>query len=150
MNQIRFTIGVPKAGSAARIAEEPSDSPTRSILPRAGSSARDAEERKRLEGTPVRRSASISMRASGGRVAEPVAQTTTLADKAGVTVARSQANGNLPSSLLNNSSRPVVAAAPPGQSVADGPPTGPLQTAAVRLKSLVQSLFLPGAPSNES
>ena len=150
MNQIRFTIGVPKAGSAARIAEQSSESPTRSILPRAGSSARDAEERKKLGGTPARRSASISMRASGGRVAESVAHADTPAVTAGITVERSQADASLPSSFPSNSNGPVVAAALAGQSVNDGPPSGSLQTAAVRLKSLVRSLFLPGAPSNES
>jgi hypothetical protein len=149
MNQIRFNIGVPKAGSAARIAEHSSESPANSILPRAGSAARDAEERKKLEGTPVKRSASISMRASGG-LTQPVAQTSTPAVKAGITVERSQAGAGLPSSFRNKSNGPLVVAAVLEQSVADGPPSGSLHIAAIRLKSLVRSLFPPGAPSNES
>ena len=150
MNQVRFSIGVPKAGSAAREAEHAAKSPLRSIVPRAGSAARDAEARNKLEATHLQRSASISMRASGGRVVEPVAQVHPSTGKADTGVELSAAGSGLPLSIASNRNGPVVAAAPSGFSVPDGSSSGSLHTAAGHLKSLVRSLFFPGASSNES
>ena len=153
MNNIRFSIGVPGAGSAARIAEDAAGSSLQSRLPRAGSAARNAEERKQSEGITMRRSAAISMRATGGRVPEQAAGTSSSdlsSEERNVVTQRSQAGITFPSSSVSN----LNASAPAsfhngGTGTQDSSPL-PQPSAAVRLKSLVKSLFSPGDSPNKS
>lgn len=158
MNQLRFQIGVPKAGSAAREAENSADAPPGSIRPRAGSAARDAEERKRAEPVTTQRAAAVGMRAQGGRVvtaeemraasAKPSAAPQVSHDqKKAVVVERlAPAEGSIAADAATFPSSTAV----PEQVVEESASSGALQTAAVRIKSLVQSLFSSGDSSSTS
>ncbi len=64
---MRFQIGVPRVGSAARLAEN-AEPVARMPLPRAGSAARDAEQRKRLAGEARMPPPVLGLRGTGGRV----------------------------------------------------------------------------------
>jgi hypothetical protein len=71
MNDLRFRINVPRAGSAARLSEEENalqPGPRTHILrPRAGSSALESETRKREEDR-LQGTAGFTMRAQNGRI----------------------------------------------------------------------------------
>ena len=67
MGQVRFQIGVPRAGSAARVAEG-TEPLARMPLPQAGAAARDTEQRKKLEGETGAAKPVIALRGTGGRV----------------------------------------------------------------------------------
>ena len=76
MSPVRFQIGVPRAGSAARSSEGAYASPENDGWTRAkkvalsGSAARAVEERKRAEGLQAKQGASIALRATGGAVVD--------------------------------------------------------------------------------
>ena len=158
MNQLRFQIGIPKAGSAAREAENSADAPLGSIRPRAGSAARDAEERKRAEPLRTQRGAAVGMRAPGGRVVTaeemraasgrpPAAPQVSHEEKAAVAVERLAPAGIM---VAGNQTAFTSFTAVPEQVVEENASSGPLQTAAVRIKSLVQSLFSSDDSSSKS
>ena len=149
MNQIRFNIGVPKAGSAARIAEDAAESPSRSMLPRAGSAARDAEERKKAEGVPTRRSVGYSMRATGGRVAGQATPTKAVISTEPV-MERSQTISKLSVSNMEQSNISTISPLLSERSESGNVSAGPLQTAVTRFKSLFESLFPAGGSSTKS
>ncbi|MGI4854065.1 MAG: hypothetical protein ACRYF4_08500 [Janthinobacterium lividum] len=157
MNQLRFQIGVPKAGSAAREAENSADAPLGSIRPRAGSAARDAEERKRAEPLQTQRGASVGMRAQGGRVVTaeemraasgrpPAAPQVSPEEKKAVVFERLAPTGtSVPGTQMVSTSSIAIP-----EQVEENASSGSLQTAAVRIKSLVQSLFSSGDSSSSS
>lgn len=158
MNQLRLQIGVPKAGSAAREAENSAGAPLGSIRPRAGSAARDAEERRRAEPAVTQRGAEVGMRAQGGRVvtAEEM-RAASARPSAAPQVSHEQKKAVVVERLAPAGSPVAVHAATfpsftavPEQVVEESASSGPLQTAAVRIKSLVQSLFSSGDSSSKS
>ncbi len=130
MGQIRFEVGIPKAGSAARSAEQ--EPRSRSLSSLAGSAARAEEETKRTAGSSGFQGApKISMRATGGKVFQPPAEHESVAELPSLpidVVAARQAM--LPVSQ--------VSAITPAE---ESNQPGALQTAMSRVHSLVQSLF---------
>ncbi len=153
MNQLRFSIGVPRPGSAARTAEDAADAadaPLHSIRPRAGSAARDAEERKRAEGVRPMQRGSIVLRAHG----TPFPETAPIAGPANLT-------GPQPHVVVERlHGGPMLSPAPSpapgshglsqtGQEDAPKMLHGPLQTAVGQIRSLVQSLFATGSSSSK-
>lgn len=159
MNQLRFNIGVPRGGSAARIAEEAAEPTPRSVRPLAGSAARDAEERKRVD-VLAPRFAAIRLRAQGARVAEwedihresDVVRFSGEASHQAQTVSVERAGQVRPDLPPNRTSDATFSpsTAVPEQVVEESASSRPLQTAAVSIKSLVQSLFSLGVSSSKS
>lgn len=159
MSQIRFNLGVPRGGSAARIAEDDAV-PTRSIRPQAGSAARDAEERKRVEGVSGPRAFSIGLRAQGAAVPSSAVGTSATVDgtatnreaavlQLGTVTVRRQSAVPVDSVFVHTGSSSVALpnAAPLSAKQADeaSVPSMPPVTAVSRVKSLVQSLFSSGS-----
>ncbi len=146
MSQIRFNIGVPRGGSAARSVEDGSEARVQSVRPQGGSAARAAEERNRLDGVPARRGVSIGLRAQGGRSAEDVTGTAR-ATPATATVVRREPLSVPP--MISGSqalpAAPLSADAPAEEHVSFQPP----QTVVARLQSLAKSLFSPGGSSTK-
>lgn len=151
MGQINFQIGIPRAGSAARHAEEEERiAPTvgRIALPKAGSAARSVEEEKAADGSGVRPHAGFSLRAQNGVVTRNRPVTSTEFNSSGVHTAPSEA--------------PVLHDAPTSSSVSTPPleagrgdvsaqsPARPLQLAASRFQALVRSLFTSSEASGKS
>lgn len=151
MGQINFQIGIPRAGSAARNAEEEERiAPTvgRIALPRAGSAARSVEEEKAVNGSETRPHASFSLRAQNGVITRNRPVTSTEFNPSGVQTAPPEA--------------PVPHDAPTSPSVSTSPletgrgdvsaqsPAGPLQLAASRFQALVRSLFTSSEASGKS
>ena len=160
MSQIRFNIGVPRGGSAARIAEDGSQESTRSIRPQAGSAARAAEERNRAESSAGPRAFSIGMRARGARASVPpgasggaAASSTTVEPRASETVSR-QSAGPVSSVYVHAGSSTTTApsTAPLSAEQADEAfaSSRPPIKAASRVKSLVQALFSSGSAPGKS
>lgn len=158
MNQLRFQIGVPKAGSAAREAENSAGAPLGSTRPCAGSAARDAEERKRAEPVISQRGAAVGMRAQGGRVVTAEEMRAASARTSAAPQVSHEQKKAVVVERLASAGDPVAAqsaafassTAVPEQVVEENASSGPLQTAAVRIKSLVQSLFSSGDSSSKS
>lgn len=164
LNQVRFNIGVPKSGSAARLAEESAGSPLGTVRPRAGSAARDAEERKRMEPGATHRGAAIGLRAQGGRAvtaeemraasARPWATSQPVTDVPQAVIEHIDSLGQHPVPVAANRTTYISAAGVSEQGISkqvvgENASSGPLQTAAVRIKSLVQSLFSLGDSSSK-
>ena len=146
MSQIRFNIGVPRGGSAARSAEDGSGRRPLSVRPQGGSAARMAEERNRLEAVPARQSVSIGLRAKGGRAASDVTPSGT-ETVASATVTRRRSE-SAPQTISSGPQPPVVprsAESIAEQSASSQPPI----TVAARIQSLAKSLFLPGGSSTK-
>ncbi len=127
MGQVRFQIGVPKAGSAARSAE--SEPRTRSLSSLAGSAARAAEAARRTQASTFSGAPTISMRAVGG-VVQPPQQVQ----------ASNVSTGAVPAQVPTSATEPNTQASAATQAE-DSSQSGQLQTAASRIHSLVQSLF---------
>ncbi len=160
MSQIRFGIGVPRAGDAARSSEEHtsgSDGWTRAKkVGLSGSAARAAEDRKREEGVAAKPSNTIALRASGGAIvdAATMLQHSTAPAKPASGESSSRENAvsatHFSEAERISSSRTVSPAAVPGLAV-NGEPEhrssdtsvqpGLLQSAAARIQSLTRSLF---------
>lgn len=154
MSQIRFNIGVPRGGSAARIAEEGDPQPRRSLGPQAGSAAREAEERKRAEGGSSPRAFAIGLRAQGARMAavegsvdstEPLSQPAVA--PTGTLIERHTFAGT-DARYVHAGSTPAIAPTSAEQVTAHEITPPPVTGAASRIKSLVQSLFSSGASSS--
>ena len=146
MSNVRFQIGIPRAGSAARISEEEGWRPS-SIKPVAGSAARDAEERKRAEGSMPKRATAVAMRASGGvpfRVDEqgvPIPDASTMKEpriSSEITGADRITNSYKVSS---DAVAPLATSLERNSSTKDPVRPGALQSAAARIQSLTRSLF---------
>ena len=165
MAQIRFNIGVPRAGSAAQDAES-SREHFRSLRPEAGSAARQAEEARReaqADGAArPARMATLRMRGisedRSARVTSTIASTDPVA---GLTAAQSSATPTfaveaaVPDSAASPSAQtfpiPASAAQPFADTGAGAPdrvsalPTSlasnPLQTAAAKVRSLFRSML---------
>lgn len=151
MGQIKFQIGVPRAGSAARNAEQgEKDAPAgRQIaLPRAGSSARASEEEKAANGPTLRPQAGFSLRAQNGVISRNPAVTSTAFNSSGAHAAPHGA------SVLHDAPTPQNVPVPPLETghgdVSAQPPAGPLQLAASRFQALVRSLFTSSETSGKS
>lgn len=130
MGQIRFQVGIPKAGSAARSAEQ--EPRSRSLSSLAGSAARVAEEAKRTAGSSGFQGApTISMRAAGGKVFQPPAERESVAAASSLPIDVVAA----PQAMMPVSE---VSAITPAE---ESNQPGALQTAVSRVHSLVQSLF---------
>ncbi|WP_419805294.1 hypothetical protein [Terriglobus sp.] len=158
MAQVRFRIGVPGAGSAARDAESARDS-FRTLRPEAGSAARQAEEERRNADIPAMRrmnSTTIRMQTPSQRPAEWMKS----ASESAEAQPRKAENGasaasNLPSSPVPSMSaeKPAAALAPAG-TLSGAEPThnsleaSPLQTAAAKFRSLFRSVFPRAAGEN--
>ncbi len=166
MGQIRFQIGTPRTGSAARSAEE-SHSPaedggwTRAKkVALSGSAARAAEEAKRAEGIGPKQSNTIGLRASGGAVVdrETMMQHSALPGRTaaveGSSIISSHKIAAVPADFPEgeriSNSRIVSAEAVPSLTTSgeqDGGSRdttvqpGLLQSAAARIQSLTRSLF---------
>jgi hypothetical protein len=150
MGQIRFQIGVPRAGSAARSAEREEEvNPVgRLNLPRAGSAARAAEAEKAVSASVSRPQAGFSLRGQNGVVTRNTPVTSAAFNSAGTQVAplaaRPPHDGPAPSSV----STPEPAKS---SSVASAQSTaGPLQLATSRFQALVRSLFTSSETSSKS
>ncbi len=129
MNRIRFQVEAPKAGAAARVAEQ--DGRTRSSGSLAGSAARAAEQSRHAEqsiGHQANRM--VRMRATGGKVFQPEQPQPASASAAQPPV-RSSAAATVPQDLQVLASTPAEDSSQPG----------PLQTAVSRVHSLVRSFF---------
>ncbi|MGI4758513.1 MAG: hypothetical protein ACRYGF_16885 [Janthinobacterium lividum] len=159
MNQVRFNIGLPKGGSAARIGEDAAGQGLRSVHPEGGSAARQAEERRRAETVPVQRGASLGMRAQGGRVvtaeemraASSAPRPEPLASSHGMKVVGTEHPVHASSMAVSApESAPLTLTTSVLEPTEEIASSGPLQTAAVRIKSLVQSLFSSGGSSSKS
>ncbi len=130
MNSIRVSVGVPKAGSAARSAEgETFDRRSASF---AGSAARAAEEAKRQSGSGQWSAPPISMRAQGGKITrQPVVRAVT-----------EMAEPTLSPAVAECSKESAVAAT--ATSTEEHVLPGLLQHAAARVQLLARSLFRSG------
>lgn len=139
MNGIRFQVGTPRAGSAARIAEQ--DRQSRGIGTFAGSAARAVEAAKRAEGASGFTGArTIGMRATGGKAFSPeAAPTVPPASVPLQAVAQESSTGPM---------LPVAQVSAKNQAEEISQP-GALQTAVSRVQSLVRSLF-PGGRARTS
>lgn len=169
MSQVRFKIGIPRVGSAARAAEgESSIAPLN--LPSGGSAARSAEDRKKAESTNepgARILANISLRGQNGGVSQRPATTPLSTSKStayGQAIRAAMAPsedlpGNdspaLPEANRTKSNLPTLVPASPPTTSADGTTSvtsspGVLQTTAVRFQSLLRSLFFSGDAAGKS
>jgi hypothetical protein len=150
MGQIRFQIGVPRAGSAARNSEqeEAITSVERLALPRAGSAARAAEEEKAASGPISRPQAGFSLRGQNGIVTRNNPVTSATFNSAGQQVTplgtRLPHDAPVPPSV----STPELAKSNGGTSAQSA--AGPLQLAASRFQTLVRSLFTSSETSGKS
>jgi hypothetical protein len=152
MNQVRFQIGVPRVGSAARTAENEAkfDSTSgRIVRPEAGSAARAAEEEKKANGVqPAQTIAGFSLRGQNGMVTRNVSVTQGSLNKGG-----EQAS---PNEVAAQPARPAQPQSPEPlsserrDSNPQQPLAGPLRLAASRFQTLVQSLFSPGDTAGKS
>jgi len=149
MGQIRFQIGVPRAGSAARSEEQEKDitQAGRLVLPRAGSAARIAEEEKAASDPVSRPQAGFSLRGHNGTVTRNTSVTSTTFNSVG------------PQATPPGATVPHDAPVPPSVSTplaesrsdASAPSSaGPLQLAASRFQTLVRSLFTSSETSGKS
>ena len=151
MNQVRFQIGVPRVGSAARNAEDENSLDTTSgrlVLPEAGSAARAAEAEKAAGGYLGPTVAGFSLRGQNGTVTRNTSVTQGALNSTG---------GPTPPGEVV--ARPELSAAqrmpemPPSEkrgSNSEQSRAGPLHLAASRFQTLVQSLFSPGDTTGKS
>ena len=151
MNQVRFQIGVPRVGSAARNAEDENSLDTTSgrlVLPEAGSAARAAEAEKAAGGYLGPTVAGFSLRGQNGAVTRNTSVTRGVLNSAGA-----------PAPLADAPARPELSAAQcmpemlPSEKRGSNPEqsrAGPLNLAASRLQTLVQSLFSSGDTTDKS
>ncbi len=160
MPQLRFNIGVPRAGSAAREAESGREG-VRSLRPEAGSAARQAEQERRdaerwyQEDAPKRVGpTTIRMQTPRRRAAE---ENTSLTEnprreaREGVRVPSGQPVAPLLATPVQE--MPNTVASPAGLPAGAVPtPTSthlaPLQTAAAKFRSLFRSVFPRAAGEN--
>ena len=152
MNQVRFQIGVPRAGSAARSAEREAKfdtTPGRIVRPEAGSAARAAEQEK-ANGEPTAQTiAGFSLRGQNGMVTRNVPVTQGPLNR----VWEEQVS---PNESVAQPARPVLQQTPEPlspekrDSNSPQPLAGPLRLAASRFQTLVQSLFSQGDTSGKS
>jgi hypothetical protein len=137
MGQIRFQIGIPRAGSSALGAEQEQQA-ARFALPRAGSAAKMAEDEKVAQGEGMRPQAGFSLRGQNGVVTRNAPVTPTISNWAGV-------HETLPGAEVHNHApAPNTALAQPSTMPCDDvvqPPDGPMQVAASRFQALIRSLF---------
>ena len=160
MAQMRFNIGVPAAGSAARAAESERES-FRSLRPAAGSAARQAEEERReAERSGLRRAGftTIRIETPPHRNAEAVRATPISTDPVRSGVAQDALAPGVPASnqlSMQAEKIPASATAGTGSPSSVAPlltslQSNPLQTAAAKFKSLFRSVFPRAAGKNET
>jgi hypothetical protein len=145
MNQVRFQIGVPRAGSAAHRAEQEDlgTNPGRLVRPVAGSAAKAAEDEKAANGRTAQTGAGFSLRGQNGTVVRNAAVTpAALNHRAGVQTPPVEALAQ-PARPASQQASETLPSNPRGSN-AESPLAGPLQLAASRFQTLVQSLFSPG------
>lgn len=154
MAQLRFHIGVPQAGSAAREAEA-SPERFRSLRPQAGSAARQAEEERRqraLDGTtrPLH-TTTLHMRGASQGESATISSAFSAADPRPAQTAAESAAA-LPSldPAEQTTAGAITAPATPDNVTASqtSPESGPLQTAAAKFKTLFRSLLGGSAGGN--
>ena len=152
MNQVRFQIGVPRVGSAARNAEDENSLDTTSgrlVLPEAGSAARAAEAEKAAGGYLGPTVAGFSLRGQNGTVTRNTSVTQGALNSAGGPVSPVEAVARPePPAAQHNMSELLPSerrGSNPEQSRA-----GPLHLAASRFQTLVQSLFSSGDTTGKS
>ena len=136
MPQIRFQVGVPRAGSAARSAEDvlPVQSSLGSF---AGSAARAAEAARQARYNNVTATPAIRMRAQGGQVSnQSAAQILTSQYAKQVDAMTAPSFASLPA-FPSTAVRTV-------QPVEGEVSSGVLQIAAIRVQTLLRSLFSSG------
>ena len=151
MNQVRFQIGVPRVGSAARNAEQEAslDPASRQFVrPEAGSAARAAEEEKAAGGRTTQTVAGFSLRGQNGTVTRNVPVTQNSLNGAGEQASPNEAVAQPVRSVLHQTPETLSSASRGGNS--EQPLAGPLRLAASRFQTLVQSLFPPGDTTGKS
>ena len=173
MGQVRFKIGIPGVGAAARAAEgQPSVAPL--DLPKGGSAARAAEERNRAgrkstgsaDSPSARTIANISLRGQNGQVSQRLMPTSTPSSRSTAfhqavhdltgphEPAADEMGKALPGAPHTNLSSHSVSSSVPATSAGDSSTVdlspGPLQTTAVRFQTLLRSLFSSGDAAGKS
>ena len=157
MSQIRFSIGVPRAGSAARLAEQ-GPKPA-SLLPRAACAAADAEQQRAFAPVPVQKPTTTGMRAAGGRVVTAAEmQAAELRARTGMPIDSSLASAEvgrgyghaMAGKVSPEQQQAFVSTATVPEQVVKESTLSPLEVAAGQIKSLVQSLFSSGVSSSKS
>ena len=151
MNQVRFQIGVPRVGSAARNAEQEAnlDATSRQFVrPEAGSAARAAEEEKAAGGGTTQTVTGFSLRGQNGTVTRNVPVTQNSLNGAGEQASPNEAVAQPVRSVLHQTPETLSSASRGGNS--EQPLAGPLRLAASRFQTLVQSLFPPSDTAGKS
>jgi hypothetical protein len=151
MNQVRFQIGVPRVGSAARKAEQEANFDATSgpfVRPEAGSAARAAEEEKAAGGRTAQTVAGFSLRGQNGTVTRNVPVTQNSLNRAGEQASPNEAVAQPAPPVLQQA--PETLSSESRGSNSEQPLAGPLRLAASRFQTLVQSLFPPGDTAGKS
>jgi hypothetical protein len=143
MNQVRFQIGVPRAGSAARIAENESsriDSTSGPFIrPEAGSAARAAEQEKASGSQTAPTIAGFSLRGQNGMVTRNVSVTQGSLNRVWEKESPNETVAQPAPPALQQTPEPLPSESRGSNS--QQPLAGPLRLAASRFQTLVQSLF---------
>lgn len=146
MKELRFRVGVPRAGSAARTAEQDDTGSGRIVRPQAGSAARAAEAEKALGSKSI---AGFSLRAREGVVGRQTHLIQAESNRVSGVGALRESASFLPNGaerVAQNDARVVAPSAAEHQSQS---PAGPLPIAG-RLQALVRSLFAEGDTPGKS